>query len=77
MATWSNCSVDGRLCYVCSNDAGICICNWFYNGVWQPTTDCGSGFNSAINLYEAGTFKPDERVELEGTAIPKPSQTDN
>ena len=42
-ATWSNCSADGRLCYTCSDDAGICIYNWFYDGVWFNTTDCGTG----------------------------------
>jgi hypothetical protein len=41
--TWSNCSDDGRLCYTCSDDGGVCVCNWFYDGVWQATTDCGSG----------------------------------
>jgi hypothetical protein len=43
-SSWQNCSDDGLLCYYCSDDAGPCICNWFYNGVWQATTDCGSGF---------------------------------
>ncbi len=42
--SWSNCSPDGRLCYTCFYTAsGDCMCNWFYDGVWYGTTDCGSG----------------------------------
>lgn len=46
--TWQNCSTDGRLCYICSDDSGTCICNWFYDGQWYATTDCGSGFGSSL-----------------------------
>lgn len=59
MATWQNCSTDGRLCYVCSNDGGPCICNWFYDRNWIATTDCGSGFStqSLIEHYSNGTVQ--------------------
>jgi len=60
MATWSNCSSDGRLCYICSDDGGVCICNWFYDGNWEGTTNCGSRFNSLFRLYEEKLFDPAE-----------------
>ncbi|WAS99315.1 hypothetical protein [Nannocystis punicea] len=37
-----SCSSDGRLCYDCFDANGQCICNWFYDGSYFATTDCGT-----------------------------------
>ena len=72
MSIWSNCSKDGRLCYVCTNEPGVYICNWFYEGVWLGSTKCDNDFNSILKLYEEGTFKPDVRVGFKNFKILTP-----
>jgi hypothetical protein len=69
MGIWSNCSKDGRLCYVCTNEPGVYICHWFYEEVYLGSTECDSDFNSLVKLYEEGAFKVDAKLGLKNFKI--------
>ncbi|BAZ23552.1 hypothetical protein NIES4073_44410 [Kalymmatonema gypsitolerans NIES-4073] len=61
-----NCSDDGLLCYDCFDVNGQCVCNWFYNGYYIGTTDCGSQAVAALRQGSPG-FQPPR-------AMPSPRQ---